>query len=275
MITPLRKHRGQNGAVAALFVLVASSVIIWTTQPDTKPAPVEPAIPRVISAPASATVEPVTVAKPTPRTGKVTATGVTSYDELVTAHIFAPVRGWVTKVAVPRVGKRVRAGETLATLQSVDVYLGEIDLVTQIQQFTTQARLSDARRRLLRWGMRKQSIDRVEQTGVATGTLPLIALRAGTVVAHEVVPGLYVEPMEAFTITDPSHSWVFVDVEEAMDVRVGTPAKLLVAGTAKPITAKVAHIYRTVDGMRKLRFDLVNRKPIEPGLAVEVQITLD
>jgi multidrug resistance efflux pump len=274
MITPLRKHRGQNGAVAAVFVLIAASVIIWTTQPGTKPAPVEPAPPRVISAPASATVQPVTVTKPAPRTGKITATGVTSYDELATAHIFAPVRGWVTKVAVP-VGKRVRAGETLATLQSVDVYLGELDLVTQIQQFTTQARLSDARRRLLRWGMRKQSIDRVEQTGIATGTLPLIALRDGTVVAHEVVPGQYVERMEAFTITDPSRSWVFVDVEEAMDVRVGTPAKLLVAGTAKPITAKVAHIYRPFDGMRKLRFDLVSRTRIEPGLAVEVQITLD
>jgi multidrug resistance efflux pump len=182
---------------------------------------------------------------------------VVSFDEKATAHIIAPVRGWVTKVEAKRVGRPVRAGETLATLHSVDVYLAELDLVAQVQQFTTQDLLSNARRRLQRWSMPKASIDRVEKTGLANGTLPLVALRTGTLVKSTAVPGMFVEPTELFTITDPTRVWVFADFTEAdaERIRVGTPAKLSIAGV-KPITANVAYIYRW-SGRHETRFELV------------------
>lgn len=277
MITPLQKHRGQNGVIAALFVLAAASAVVVITHRDPRPPPADP--PRPVIAPAAAAVppaEPARTVTPPARSGPITATGVVGFDEHHTAHVMAPAYGWVEKLAVKRAGRRVRAGEVLATLYSVDIYRAELDLVAQVQQFTTQALLSDARRRLQRYGMPPPLIARVEQTGVARGRLPLIASRAGTLVAHHALPGLYVEPMELFTITDPSRVWVFADFPEADVARmqVGTPAKLAVAGVAKPIAARVAYIYRVVDaGMRKVRFEIQTARPIKPGTTVDVTIT--
>jgi len=283
-ITPLKKHRGQNGAIAALFVLVAAAVVVWTTHPKpaTPPPDDPPSKPLARAAPASApvapTVEPAKTVAPVARSGKITASGVTGFDEKQTAHVVAPVRGWFDKVHMKGIGRQVRPGEVLASMYSVDVYMAELDLVAQVQQFTTQDLLSNARRRLQRWSMPKPMMEQVEKTGVARAKLPLIAPRAGTLVANHALPGLFVEPAEMFTITDPLHIWVFADFAEADAARlkVGTPAKLKIEGLAKPVTANVAYIYRLVDdGMRKARFELVTPKPIKPGASVEVEVTLD
>jgi len=284
-ITPLKKHRGQNGAIAALFVLVAASVVVWTTHPKPNTPPVDPpkkslarAAPAASAPVAPAAVEPAKTVAPAARSGKITASGVTSFDEMQTAHVIAPVRGWFDKVHMKGIGRQVRPGEVLASMHSVDVYMAELDLVAQVQQFTTQDLLSNARRRLQRWSMPKPMMDRVEKTGVAQAKLPLIAPRAGTLVANHALPGLFVEPAEMFTITDPLHIWVFADFTEADAARmkVGTPAKLKIEGLAKPVTANVAHIYRMVDdGMRKARFELVTPTPIKPGASVAVEVTLE
>lgn len=269
-ITPLPKHRGQQGALAALVVLFASIILVWTTHPKRLEHGVEGR--HRISQPAATPPAPVKTIERS--TGKITATGVVSFDEKSTAHIVAPVRGWITKVEPKKVGRTVRAGETLATLHSVDVYLAELDLVAQVQQFTTQDLLSNARRRLQRWSMPKQVIDRTEKTGVARGMLPLVALRTGTLVNSTALPGMFVEPTELFTITDPTRVWVFADFTEAdaERIRVGTPAKLSIEGV-KPITANVAYVYRLVqDGMKKARFELVTAKPLQPGTLVEIEI---
>ena len=272
MITPLPKHHGQRGVLAAFVVLVASIVVVLYTHPKRLGAGFE-ARHRVVQ-PAAAVPAPAPVKTIERSTGKITATGVVSLDEKHSAHVFAPVRAWITKVEGKRVGRTVRAGETLATLYSVDVYLAELDLVAQVQQFTTQDLLSNARRRLQRWSMPKPLIDRVEKTGQAYGTLPLIAPRTGTLVKATALPGMFVEPTELFTITDPTRVWVFADFTEAdaARIRVGTPARLTISGM-KPLKANVAYIYRLVeDGMKKARFELVTAKPLQPGTIVDVEI---
>lgn len=265
MITPLHKHRGQNGAIAAGFVLVAATILVVMTHPG-RLAP--GTTHRQIARPAAA-APPVVEAKRAPVTGPITATGVTTFDETVTAHIFAPVPGFVTKVDA-RAGRKVRAGETLAVMHSYDVLAAELDLVAQVQQFTTQDLLTTARRRVMRLGMPRAVIERVEKTGVATPTLPLVAMRSGTLVKATALPGLFVEPGELFTITDPAKIWVIADVPEEAAVAVGVPAKLRI-GSAKPVAAKVAYMYRLVqDGMRKVRFELTTPASIKPGTVVEV-----
>ena len=262
MITPLHKHRGQNGVIAAGFVLIAATILVIMTQPK-RLGPGTVARPAVRPA---ATAPPIVETKRA-ITGPLIATGVTTFDESVTAHVFAPVRGFITKLDA-RAGRKVRAGETLAVMHSYDVLAAELDLVTQVQQFTTQDLLNTARRRVMRMGMPRANIERVEKTGVAEPTLPLVALRSGTLVTANAVPGLFVEPGELFTITDPHKIWVIADVPEEVALTVGAPAKLRIAGM-KPVTAKVAYIYRQVyDGMRKVRFDLA--VAAKPGAVVEV-----
>lgn len=282
-ITPLKKHRGQNGVVAALFVLVAAAVVVWTTQPKPPATPVDVAPKKLAAAtpPAASTVEPQKTVAPEPVPGPlskhITANGVVTFDEHRTAHVIAPVNGWLDKVNVKTVGRKVRAGEVLATMYSVDVYMAELDLVAQVQQFTTQDLLSNARRRLQRWSMPTAMLQRVEKTGIATPALPLIAPRNGIVVENRAIQGLFTEPTEMFTITEPAYVWVIADFAEADAARieVGTPAKLKIEGLAKPVMAKVAYIYRRVDdGMRKARFELETPTKVKPGATASVQIDL-
>lgn len=275
-ITPLQKHRGQNGAVVALFLLLAAVAVVMTTQPKRNAPPDEPPAPPrklAVAAPAAATpAPPVTVAS-APRTGPITEPAEIILDEAKTGRVFAPVPGWLAKVPARAMGRRVRAGETLATLHSVDVYLAELDLVAQVQQFTTQEQLDVARRRLLRWYMRPEAVRRIETTGVAGAELPLIAPKDGIVVAMTALPGLYTTPAELYTITDPNHVWVMAGLDEADASRlvVGTPATLKVHGFARPFATKVAYIYRRVeDGKRKVRFEVAAR--IKPGTAATVTL---
>ncbi len=273
MITPLKKHRGQNGVVIALVVLVASIAVVWATHPKPKPPAETSAVvkPRAaIEPPASSAVvpldpsaEPKTVAPTRGIAGEVT------YDERVTWHTYAPVSGWLEKIAI-KPGKKVRGGETLGSLYSVEVYTAEMDLVTEVKAFRSQEALDIARRKLARWAMPRPLIDKIEKTGEVSASLPFVSYRPGTVVLKPALAGMYVESgTELFTVTDPSRAWVLADVTDPR-VEVGTAAKLTFAGIAKPITAKVAHIYKTYDeGTRKARFDL--QVPVKPGTAVTVE----
>jgi membrane fusion protein, copper/silver efflux system len=278
-ITPLHKHRGQNGVIVALAVLVAAVVVVMTTQPKPAPQVADPP-PRKLSvvAPAAATIAPTVAPSPpmtvarTPASATITAPAVVTLDEYKTARVMAPVAGWLDKVQA-RQGRRVRAGETLATMYSVEVYLAELDLVAQVQQFTTQEQLDIARRRLLRWAMRPDAVRRIELTGVATKTLPLIAPKDGIIVETTALQGLYLTPGQLFTLTDPKHVWVIASFAEgdAARIDVGTPAHVKVDGIAKPFPTKVAYIYRGVeDGVRRVRFELAAK--LAPGTPATITI---
>ncbi|HEY5947818.1 MAG TPA: efflux RND transporter periplasmic adaptor subunit [Kofleriaceae bacterium] len=275
MVTPLKKHHGQHGGLIALAMLGTATLVVWTTHPRTPDktandvVPVAAAMPRVEKAP-PLKVQPASSVVVTPRAprSRVTATGFAIYDERRTAHISSPVHGFLQKTRATSLGRKVRQGEQLGVIYSAEVYFATVDLIEQVREFRSQDDLNAARVKLLRWGMPKPVLDRIEQTKQPQAILPLVSRVPGTVVAEEGLPRQFVDPTgrDLFLITDTSFAWVFVDVPEAdvVAVKVGMPAKLTIEGVKRPFTAPVAYVFRRgEEGMRKVRFDVY-----KPGLAI-------
>ncbi len=286
MLTSLPKHRGQHGGVIAVGVLVATSIVVYTTQ-SPPPAPREAETSHTISSsaqrPAASlprtqdraqpTATPIAVPSADPTTSR--GTGFVAFDEARTSHVMVPVAGWLEKRRPASVGRAVRQFEPLATVYSVEVYMATVDLIRELREFTSQDALNAARVKLLRFGMPKPTLDRIERTMQPSAALPLATRVPGIVVAEQGAPRGLVEPTELFTVTDPTRVMAFVEVPEADAITVGMPAKLTVDGVEKPLTAKVSYVFRRADeGMRTIRFDVQSRAKLTPGAKVTAVISL-
>jgi multidrug efflux pump subunit AcrA (membrane-fusion protein) len=257
MVTPLKKHPGQHGGLLALALLAATTIVVWTAHPRRSTPPVEKPKPQIS---ATMTPEPVELSTrpPVELPRQVSASGPISYDESRTAHVNAPVAGWLH--AHPH-GRTVRAGETIGVIHSVEVYLATQELIAQLRDFRSQALLDDVRMRLYRWGMRREMIMRIEQTMKPQAALPLIARVSGTVVAEPKRDTPLVEASgdDLVTITDPSYAWLYVEIpaDQAERARIGMTARVTIEGIARPVRAPIGYISRRVsEGKRTVRFDL-------------------
>ena len=139
--------------------------------------------------------------------------------------------------------------------------------------------LAATRQRLALWEVPREVIDQVEQTGEPRRTFPLLAPRAGVIVAKQAIDGLFIDPsVELYAIADLSRVWVLADIYEAdvAHVRVGTAAKLTIEGLAARLEAKVAFLSPTIDERtrtRKARFELPNRgAAVMPGAFVTAEL---
>lgn len=224
-------------------------------------------------------------------------TGVVAVDETRTAHVHSKVRGWVEGISVSFVGQRVSAGQVLCGIYSQDVYAAELEYVALLGrtggeplprgEFADQERrareelLAAARRRLVLWDVPKAEIERLEASREAKRTFPLLASRSGTVIAKQVLDGMFVDPStELYTVTDLSRVWLLADVYEAdvSAVRVGQTARLEVQGAGAPLEAKVAFVPPTIDEATrtlKVRFELANDKRLlRPGAYATVAMEM-
>jgi len=212
----------------------------------------------------------------------VRTVGVVTVDETRTAHVHTRVRGWIEAFHVNFVGRKVRQGEPLVSIYSQDVYAAELEFTSLLKSPVRSPDLvAAAKRRLSLWDVPASVIARVEQTGEPQRTFPVLAPRAGVVVAKQAFEGVFVDPsVELYTISDLSHIWVLADIYEAdvVDVRVGTSAKLKIEGQSAPITAKVAFLSPTLDERtrtRKARFELANTGgALLPGAFATVELEL-
>jgi len=213
---------------------------------------------------------------------KVRTVGIVTVDETRTAHVHARVRGWIDGFHVQYVGRKVKKGEPLVSIYSQEVYAAELELASLMKSQVRSPELLDAaRKRLALWEVPRGVIENVEQTGEAQRTFPLLAPRAGVVVAKQAFQGQFIDPaIELYTISDLSRVWVVADIYDAdvANVRVGSPAKLTIEGNAEPIAAKVAFLSPTIDERtrtRKARFDLVGvSEAVMPGAFVSVELDL-
>ena len=222
--------------------------------------------------------------------------GVVALDETRSTHVHAKVRGWIDGIFVNFVGKKVNAGEPLCSIYSQDVYAAELEFLSILDstknrpilpgefaeaEKRAQGQLLDAaRRRLSLWDVPKSEIERLEATREARRTFPLLAPRAGVVVAKEAIEGIFVDPsLELYTLSDLSRLWVLADVYEAdvPYVHVGDKARLTIEGRQTPILASVAFLYPTINEPTrtlKVRFALENDGKLRPGAFVSVEMDL-
>ncbi len=224
-------------------------------------------------------------------------TGLVGVDETRTAHVHSKVRGWVDGIRVSFIGQRVTAGQPLCGIYSQEVYAAEIEFLSLLArertdslprgEFADQERrareelVAAARRRLALWDVPKGEIERLETSREPRRTFPLLAPRDGTVVAKQVLDGMFVDPSgELYTISDLSRVWLLADVYESdvAAIRIGQTARLDVEGHGGPLEAKVAFIPPTIDEATrtlKVRFELANDKRLlRPGAFATVTMDL-
>ncbi len=180
----------------------------------------------------------------------VRAVGVLKYAEPRLVYVNARVNGWVEKLYVDYVGKRVTAGEPLLALYSPD-------LVSAQEEYLLAKRLKDdtlaasARRRLALWDIPADQIDSLEARGTVTRTLILRAPRSGEVVEKDVIEGQAVQSgANLFLIADRSVLWADLAIfeQDAAAVRVGTPAAISVdAVPGRSFRGRVMFIYPQLD----------------------------
>jgi Cu(I)/Ag(I) efflux system membrane fusion protein len=213
---------------------------------------------------------------------KVRTVGLVTVDETRTAHVHSRVRGWIEGYYVQFVGRKVKKGEALVSLYSQEVYAAQLELASLMRSPIRSAELLDAaRKRLALWNVPSTVIEQLERTGEAQRTIPVLAPRAGVVVAKQAFEGAFIDPsLELYTISDLSRVWVLADVYEAdvSAVRVGSSATLTIEGVKDPLTTQVAFLSPTIDERtrtRKVRFELADvSAAVMPGAFVTVEIEL-
>jgi Cu(I)/Ag(I) efflux system membrane fusion protein len=221
---------------------------------------------------------------------------VVAVDETRSAHVHPKVRGFIEGIHVSFVGQTVKAGETLCSLYSQEVFAAELEFLAILErtrapaaqgefafsEARAQQQLIDAaRRRLSLWDVPRGEIARLEASREPRRTFALVAPRSGVVVAKQAIQGMYVEPsLELYMLSDLSKVWVLMDVYEGdlPYVHVGDHAELAIEGSPEPLHAQVAFLPPSLDEATrtlKARFELDNADGrLRPGSFVSVTMEL-
>lgn len=147
------------------------------------------------------------------------------------------VEGYVERIYVDFIGRRVRVGDPLFSLYSPSLLATENEYLIALQMKDAGGALAgsgeiaivSARRKLELSDVPVAEIDRLERTHELSKTLTFVSPIAGVVTAKNVVQGVHVSPGDApYEITDLGVVWVMADAYETDLPRVslGMPASL-------------------------------------------------
>jgi Cu(I)/Ag(I) efflux system membrane fusion protein len=152
------------------------------------------------------------------------------------------VEGYIERMYVDFVGRRVRKGEPLFSIYSPSLLATENEYVLALQTKDAldkggaladrgNSLVASARRKLELWDVPAKEIERLEQTRQPSKSLTFLSPIAGVVTAKNVVEGARVNPGDTpYEITDLGMVWVMADAYETdlAQVHVGMPATLTV-----------------------------------------------
>jgi Cu(I)/Ag(I) efflux system membrane fusion protein len=210
------------------------------------------------------------------------AVGAVQADERRIARAELRAAGWIEKLRVRAVNDPVRAGQVLADVYSPDLVSAQEEYLLarrMAQANATDAALAAAaRRRLASLGLHEREIANLEQSGVASRTVPIVAPISGILSELGVREGAMVQPgMAAFTLTDLGSVWVIVEVPEAQAsmLRAGLRADTKVQTLPGRIfEGRVDYVYPDLNTQTrtvKARITLANPQlALRPGMFVEV-----
>ncbi len=197
---------------------------------------------------------------PRPIDDTIIATGRVTFDDLKVARVYSPVTGRVVKIE-GELGKRVKKGDRLATIDSPD--MGEVnaaleialaDLITTQHAYERQKDLFAAHATSQRDLEASEDAYRKAKAEVERARAKSFLLHAGggsyvqqgytltapldgEIIARSLTPGIEVqglyggaEPRELFTIGEVDTVWILADIfeQDLARVKVGTPVKVKV-----------------------------------------------
>ncbi len=215
--------------------------------------------------------------------------GNVAMDETRVRHSNVKVAGFVERVYVDFVGKRVRKGDRLFSMYSPELVSAQSEylLALKTREALSQAGAPSAageelvqssRRRLKLWDVSDADIAALEKTGEPGRTLTVHSPIAGVVTQKSVVEGASLAPGDMpYEIVDLSTVWVLADVYETelRRVREGMPAELTLQALPNRVFAgKVIFIDPLLDAQTrtaKVRLEFKNPAgELRPGLFGEV-----
>lgn len=212
------------------------------------------------------------------------AIGNVQPDERRIARAEVRTQGWVEKLHVRAVNDPVRAGQVLAEiyspelLQAQEEYLLARRMAKEDAENEPLARAT--RRRLELLGLAEGGIAKLEQSGVASRRLPLLAPISGVVTELGVREGQMVQAgMPAFTLTDLSSVWLTVEVPEtqAAALKLGQGVTATVRSLpGRNFSGRIDFIYPELNPQTrtvKARLALANPGvALKPGMFAEVSL---
>ncbi len=223
-------------------------------QPDARGIMIEPVARRL------AGIRTVRVqAKPLVR--KIRAIGLLSYNEEMVKTIAAYVDGRLERMYANYTGMVVAKGEPLVRLYSPQLYAAQVELLLARQRKGTPLSgsggemggdlYSAAKVRLTEWGMTPAQIEQIEQAGVATARMDIVAPMSGTIIEKLAVEGQYVKTGEPiYRLADLSTVWLILQLfpEEASLIRYGHQVEAQVQSLpGQQWKGRVAFVQPTVD----------------------------
>jgi Cu(I)/Ag(I) efflux system membrane fusion protein len=167
--------------------------------------------------------------------------GRVAIDETRVRHINLKVAGFVERIYVDFVGKKVRRGDPLFSLYSPELLAAQEKYLAALKTTATRSRpgeavtddsdivVTAARRKLELWDVPAAEIARITRTGEPSKTLTFCSPFAGVVTRKDVVEGMRLEAgAMPYEIADLSSLWVLADVYESelRFVREGMTATL-------------------------------------------------
>jgi Cu(I)/Ag(I) efflux system membrane fusion protein len=189
--------------------------------------------------------------------------GRVGVDETRVRHVNLKVAGFVERIYVDFIGKKVRRGDPLFSIYSPELLSAQEEFLLALRTSRSlsslggpaagngAALLAAARRKLALWDVPEAEVERIAQTGEPTKTLTLYSPVAGVVTKKDVVEGMKLDAgAMPYEIVDLSSVWVLADVYESelRFVKVGMSAKLaLTALPERSFEGKVVFIDPLLD----------------------------
>jgi Cu(I)/Ag(I) efflux system membrane fusion protein len=154
--------------------------------------------------------------------------GRVAIDETRVRHINLKVPGFVERIYVDFVGKKVRKGDPLFSIYSPELFSAQQEYLLALKTkdglsnakgavaHDVDSLVSAARRKLALWDVPDSEIERVASTGTPEKTLVLNSPVAGVVTKKDVVEGMKLDAgAMPYEIVDLSSVWVLADVYES------------------------------------------------------------
>lgn len=225
-----------------------------------------------------------------PLVRQVRAVGEVDYAEPGLARITTRVAGWLQDVEIDTTWTEVERGQALASIYSPELYAAEQEFLVALRAHERSGAeepgplLRAARRRLELLEVDPLDVETLAQLGRPRDSVLLRAPHAGTVIRRSAVEGDQVRAGETlYTVADLSRVWVQAEVfeDDLPFVRVGQEARLQVAGSADPVTGRVAFVDPVLDRdtrTARVRIEIDNpagpegRRPLRIGQRVDVRL---
>jgi len=154
--------------------------------------------------------------------------GRVAIDETRVRHVNVKVTGFVERIYVDFVGKKVKRGDPLFSVYSPDLLAAQEEFLLALKTKGAlataggavardgNALVAAARRKLSLWDVPKSEIDRVGRTGVPIKALTFYSPAAGVATKKDVVEGMKLDAgAMPYEIVDLSAVWVLADVYES------------------------------------------------------------